>query len=70
MKVSKKYVVYQLVPLLGTDNLTFKKVKFNNSLGNSFDSKKEAIQALIDDGKLYQDYTIMNQTYITNYKED
>ena len=70
MKVSKKYVVYQLVPLLNTDNLTLKKVNFKGLVSNSFDSEEEAIQALIDDGKLYHDYTILREVYITNYNNE
>ena len=67
MEISKKYVVYELNKLLESSNLTLEKVDFNGWVTNSFDTEEEAIQALINDNKIYSDYYILREVFIRKY---
>lgn len=65
MTVNKKYVVYELNRVLGSErHLALEKVEFKGWVFNNFDTEEEAIQALINDEKHYEDYIILKQVYI------
>lgn len=66
MEISEKYAVYSLNKIMGNkDNLSLQEEEFNSMVSNSFDTEKEAIEALIKDEKTYTDYLILKQIYIT-----
>lgn len=65
MDIVKKYVVYELNRVMGSEkHLALEKVEFKGWIGNSFDTEEEAIQALIDNEKNYEDYVILKQVSI------
>lgn len=67
MEISKKFVVYELNKVLGSDrHKALEMVKFQGWKSNNFDTEEEAIQALIDDEKIYEDYIILKQVYLTH----
>jgi len=45
-------------------HLALEKVEFKGWKSNSFDTEEEAVKALLDDEKTYQDYVIIKQIYI------
>lgn len=45
-------------------HLALEKVEFKSYVSNRFDTEEEAIQALIDDEKHYDDYVILKQVYL------
>jgi len=65
MEVHKKYTVYELTSIMGSDKQALEKVQFKGFVSNSFDTEEEAIQALIADEKTYEDYVILLQICIT-----
>ena len=66
MDVRKKYVVYQLNEVMGSkEHKALEKIDFKGWKLNSFDTEDEAVQAMIDDGKTYQDFIIVREFYIT-----
>jgi hypothetical protein len=68
MNVSKKYVIYRLNNVMGSEeHKALEKVNLSGWKQNSFDSEDEAIQALIDDEQTYQDFVILREVYITNH---
>ena len=65
MDIVKKYVVYELNRVMGSEkHLALEKVEFKGYISNSFDTEEEAIRALIDDEKYYDDYVILKQVYL------
>jgi hypothetical protein len=65
MDIRERYVVYELNNIMGNQNYkALEKVEFKGWKHNSFESEKEAIQALIEDDKTYQEYVILKQVYI------
>jgi hypothetical protein len=68
IQAQEKYVVYRLNEVMNSDkHLALEEISFKNwRITNSFDSEKEAIQALIEDEKIYCHYIILKQVYITN----
>ncbi len=65
MDIHKKFVVYELNNVMGSENhKALQKVEFKGWKQNSFDTEDEAIKALIDDEKTYEDYVILMQIYI------
>lgn len=65
MNINKKYVVYEMNNVMGSKkHKALEKVEFKEWGLNSFDSENEAIQALIDDEKHYEDYVILKQICI------
>lgn len=64
MNIIKEYVVYKLSNLLGSDELCLKIVEFKGYQNNSFDTEEEAIEALIEDKRTYNEYIILKQVYI------
>lgn len=65
MDIVKKYVVYELNKVMGSEkHLALEKVEFNGWVSNNFDTEDDAIQALVNDEKNYQDYVILNQVFI------
>jgi hypothetical protein len=68
MEIRKKYVVYELNNVMGSEkHKALQKVEFLGWKTNSFDTEDEAIQALIDDTKTYEDFIILKEVYITNH---
>lgn len=66
MEIHEKYVVYELNSVMGSkDHLALQKVQFSGYMANSFSSEKDAIQGLVDDGRIYEDFVILKQVYIT-----
>jgi len=65
MNIVKKYVVYELNRVMRSEkHLALEKVEFKSYVSNRFDTEEEAIQALIDDEKHYDDYVILKQVYL------
>lgn len=65
MDISKKYVVYELNNVMGSErHKALEKVEFKGFRSNSFESEEEAIEALVEDDKTYEDYVILKQVYI------
>lgn len=64
MEIRKKYVVYGLRNILETNALALVEIEFDRYMINSFDTEEEAIQALIEDEKTYQEYLILPNIYI------
>ncbi len=68
MNVNKKYVIYELNNVMGSQqHKALEKVELSGWKSNSFETEDEAIQALIDDEKTYQDFVILREVYITNH---
>lgn len=67
MDILKKYVVYELNSIMNSKNhLALKEVEFKGWVSNNFDTEEEAIQALINDGRYYENYVILKQVFIRN----
>lgn len=65
MDILKNYVVYELNPILDSkEYMTLKKVEFKGCIINRFNTEDEAIQALINDEKIFEDYLIIKQIFI------
>lgn len=65
MEVNKKYVIYELNRVMGSEkHLALEKVEFKGFQSNRFDTEEEAIQCLIDNKKTYEDFVILKQIYI------
>jgi hypothetical protein len=65
MEIVKKYVVYELNRVMGSEkHLALEKLEFKGWVSNNFDTEEEAIQALINDGKHYEDYVILKQVFL------
>jgi hypothetical protein len=65
MGIVKKYVVYELNRVMGSEkHLALEKLEFKGWVSNNFDTEEEAIQALINDEKHYDDYVILKQVFI------
>jgi len=68
MNVDKKYVIYELNNVMGSQqHKALEKVKLSGWKSNSFETEDEAIQALIDDEKTYEDFVILREVYITTH---
>lgn len=66
MTIVKKYVVYELNNVMGSErHKALEKVDFKGWKSNNFDTEEEAIQALVDDEKTYEDYVILRQVYLS-----
>lgn len=67
MEISKRYVIYKLNRVLGSpEHLALEKIEFDGWVRNSFDTEKEAIQALIDNEKTFNDYVILKQIHLSD----
>ena len=65
MNVRVKYVVYELNRVMGSEkHLALEKVEFRGITSNWFETEEEAIQALVEDKKTYEDYVILKQVRI------
>lgn len=68
MQVRKKYVVYALNHAIGSQrDKSLQIVEFLGCKTNRFDTEDEAIQALLDDNKTFEDFVILKEVYITDY---
>ncbi len=66
MNLVKKYSVYKLNQVMESEkHLALEKLEFKGWVSNSFDTEEEAIQALINDEKYYEDYVILKQIFFT-----
>ena len=62
--ISKKYVVYELNSILGNDDFkALKRVKFKDKK-NGFKSEDDAIQALLDEERGYNEFTIVTEVIL------
>ena len=66
MSTQIKYVVYEFNRVMGSEkHLALQEVEFAGWLNsNLFDTEEEAIQALIENKKTYEDYVILKQVRI------
>jgi hypothetical protein len=65
MEILKKYVVYELNQIMGSEkHLALEKLEFKGWVSNNFDTEEDAIQALINDEKHYEDYVILKQVFL------
>lgn len=66
MEVSESYVIFELNQIMGNnEHLSLKKVDFLPF--NNFDTEKEAIEALIENNKTFENFLILKQIFITKY---
>ena len=65
MDVRVKYVVYELNRVMGSEkHLALEQITFKGWRSNYFDTEEDAIKALVEDEKTYEDYVILKQVYI------
>ena len=65
MDIEIKYVVYGLNKVMGRkDHLALEAVDFSGWVCNNFNTEEEAIQALVKDEKVFQDYVILKQVFL------
>lgn len=58
-------MVYELNRVMGSErHLALEKLEFKGWVSNNFDTEEEAIQALINDEKHYEDYVILKQVVL------
>lgn len=61
MEIIKEYKVYELNNVMGSE---LEEVEFKGFKSNSFKSEEDAIQAILDDEKTYEDYVILKSVYM------
>lgn len=67
MEAVVKYKVYELNNVMGSSqHKALEEVSFKGWQSNSFDTEEDAINALIKDGKTFEDFLILKTVYITN----
>lgn len=65
MEIVEKYKVYELNNVMGSSrHKALEEVEFKGWKSNSFDTEKEAIEALLEDEKTYEDYIILKTVFI------
>lgn len=64
MTITKKYIIYEPNKILGSPSLALEEVKFDGWRPNSFDTEDEAIAALVEEEKTWQDYLIILKVFI------
>jgi len=65
MDIEIKYVVYGLSKVMGSKgHLALTPVNFDGWVSNNFNTEDEAIQALVEDEKVFQDYVILKQVFL------
>ena len=64
-EISKRYEIYQLSPIMGSDKLALEKVELPGDY-NSFFSRKEAEEAAIRHKLTYQSFIILRTIFIRN----
>ena len=65
MDVQIKYVVYELNRVMGSEkHLALEQVDFKGLTSNWFETEEDAIRALVENEKTYEDYVILKQVYI------
>lgn len=67
MEAKIEYIVYEMNNVMGSEkHKALEKVEFSGWKHNGFDTEEEAIQALIDDEKTYEDFVILRTVYISH----
>lgn len=61
---SLKYVVYSFNSILDSVHQSLERVEFNGWVRNEFNSEDEAINALIEDDKTYENFVILKQVIL------
>lgn len=65
MEIVKKYKVYELNNVMGrSKHKALEEVEFKVWKSNSFDTEEEAVQAIVDDEKNYEDYIILKTVFV------
>jgi hypothetical protein len=65
MDIRVRYVVYELNRIMGSErHLALEEVKFSGITSNWFETEEDAVKALVEDKKMYEDYVILKQVYI------
>lgn len=65
MEIIKKYKVYELNNVMGSSkHKALEEVEFKGWKSNNFDTEEDAVQALLDDEKIYEDYIILKTVFI------
>ena len=68
MNANKKYVIYRLNNVMDSQrHKALEKVELSGFKSNSFETEEEAIQALIDEKKTYEDFVILTNVFITDF---
>ena len=68
MNANKKYVIYELNNVMDSQrHKALEKVELSGFKSNSFETEEEAIQALIDEEKKYEDFVILTNVFITDF---
>ncbi len=60
MNIYTKFVVYELFGIMGSEHCALHEVEFRRR-ANGFDTEEDAIQALIEDEKIFTDYIILKK---------
>lgn len=69
LEVEKYFVVYQLVPILNNDShLSLREVNFIGLTSNWFETKEEAMDAIIKSSLFFQDLIILEKVIVRNYE--
>lgn len=65
MEVVKKYKVYQLNNIMGSSkHKSLEEVELKGCKSNNFETEEDAIQAILNDKKVYEDYIILKTIFI------
>jgi len=68
MNANKKYVIYRLNNVMDSQrHKALEKVELSGFKSNSFETEEEAIQALIDEKKTYEDFVILTNVFLTDF---
>jgi hypothetical protein len=68
MEVRKKYVIYELNNIMDSERQkSLEKIVFDGFESNSFDTEDEAMEVLLRNHKVYQNFVILREVYITDY---
>lgn len=65
MKINKKYKVYRLNNVMGSsEHKALEEAQFDGYKANSFDTEEEAVEALVEDEKTWDEYIILPTVFI------
>ena len=66
--IEARYVVYQLNEVMNSkEHKALSKFSFKGFVSNSFETEYDAVQALINDEMIFQDFVIIRHIRLTDY---
>jgi len=67
LEIKVKYQVYELNQIMNSEkHLALERVNFQGFVSNWFDTEQEAIDALVKDGRTYEDFVILKTIRLSN----